>query len=217
MHGAVRDLRRPQSWMTVGVGDGQPDPQGTLITRGRYPGRRRSARCLIDGRFAGAVADWPHGGRRADRLVNPLLSNLPAFSPRTTALTRLHDRSIHGGLAGRGESPSCGPGEFGWRGHPGLQEDHLSNATPGALALKIIDNAETVLTIELLAASQAYGAAGCRGPRRAADAAYRRVRAVIPHYRDDRPWALISKRLMKLARPPGGGIHRYSAAVDAMI
>ena len=39
----------------------------------------------------------------------------------------------------------------------GLQEDHLSHATPGALKLlKIIDNAETILAIELLAASQAY-------------------------------------------------------------
>ena len=91
----------------------------------------------------------------------------------------------------------------------GLQEDHLSHATPGALKLlKIIDNAETVLAIELLAASQAYELQRDADGRAAqTDAAYRRVRAVIPHYRDDRPLSADIETARKmLARPPEGGI-----------
>jgi len=73
----------------------------------------------------------------------------------------------------------------------GLQEDHLSHATPAALKLlKIVANAETIFSIELLAAAQAYELQ----PRRLArapktDALYRRVRRRVAHYRDDRPLA----------------------------
>ncbi len=39
----------------------------------------------------------------------------------------------------------------------GLQEDHLSHATPAAVKLlKILDNAATILAVELLAAAQGY-------------------------------------------------------------
>jgi histidine ammonia-lyase len=128
--------------------------------------------------------------RRMDRLVNPLVSGLPAFLAsddgarsgfmiaQYTASSLVADNrrlaaaaSLDGGITS------------------GLQEDHLSHATPGALKLlKIIDNAETILAIELLAAAQAYELqreSFARGAQ--TDAAYRRVRAVIPPYGDDRP------------------------------
>jgi histidine ammonia-lyase len=144
--------------------------------------------------------------RRIDRLVNPLVSNLPAFLAtddgagsgfmiaQYTAVSLTADNrrlaapaSLDGGVTS------------------GLQEDHLSHATPGALKLlKIIDNAETVLAIELLAASQAYELQRDADGRAAqTDAAYRRIRAVIPHYRDDRPLgADIETAREMLARPP---------------
>jgi histidine ammonia-lyase len=128
--------------------------------------------------------------RRIDRLVNPLVSDLPAFlaadegsgsgfmiAQYTAASLAADNRrlaapaSLDGGITS------------------GLQEDHLSHATPAALKLlKIIDNAETILAIELLAAVQAYELQ--RDPLgRAAltEAVYRRVRAFVAHYRDDRP------------------------------
>jgi histidine ammonia-lyase len=128
--------------------------------------------------------------RRVDRLVNPLVSNLPAFLAaddgagsgfmiaQYTAVSLVADNrrlaapaSLDGGVTS------------------GLQEDHLSHATPGALKLlKIIDNTEAMLAIELLAAAQAYDLQRDSFARAAqTDAIYRRVRAVIPHYRDDRP------------------------------
>ncbi len=128
--------------------------------------------------------------RRVDRLVNPLVSGLPAFLAaddgarsgfmiaQYTAASLVADNrrlaaaaSLDGGVTS------------------GLQEDHLSHATPGALKLlKIIDNAEIIVAIELLAAAQAYELQRESFARAAqTDAAYRRVRGVIPPYGDDRP------------------------------
>ncbi|HXI78517.1 MAG TPA: histidine ammonia-lyase [Steroidobacteraceae bacterium] len=148
--------------------------------------------------------------RRVDRLVNPLLSNLPAFLAA--------DDGAHSGfMIAQYTATSlvadnrrlAAPASLDGGVTSGLQEDHLSHATPGALKLlKIIDNAETVLAIELLAASQAYELQRDADGRAAqTDAAYRRIRAVIPHYRDDRPLGADIETVREmLARPPESGI-----------
>jgi histidine ammonia-lyase len=141
--------------------------------------------------------------RRIDRLVNPLVSGLPAFLAcdegvgsgfmiaQYTAVSLVADNrrlaapaSLDGGVTS------------------GLQEDHLSHATPGALKLlAIIDNAEAILAIELLAAAQAYELqreSHSRAPH--TDALYRRVRAAVPPYRDDRPLAGDIRRAQELLR-----------------
>jgi histidine ammonia-lyase len=73
----------------------------------------------------------------------------------------------------------------------GLQEDEIPHGTPAALkALRIIDNLETILAIELIAAAQAYefqDPTWTRAP--ITDAVYRDFRARVPAYRDDRPLA----------------------------
>jgi histidine ammonia-lyase len=86
----------------------------------------------------------------------------------------------------------------------GLQEDHLSHATPAALKLlKIIDNAEIILAIELLAATQAYELRRDSLSRAAqTDAVYRRVRALIPQFRDDRPLGGDIQRARELLKAP---------------
>lgn len=144
--------------------------------------------------------------RRVDRLVNPLVSNLPAFLAtdngagsgfmiaQYTAVSLTADNrrlaapaSLDGGVTS------------------GLQEDHLSHATPGALKLlKIIDNAEIIVAIELLAAAQAYELQRDSGARAAqTDAVYKRVRTLIPQFRDDRPLGTdIQKAQELLQRPP---------------
>jgi histidine ammonia-lyase len=145
--------------------------------------------------------------RRVDRLVNPLVSGLPAFLAtdegagsgfmiaQYTAASLVADNrrlaapaSLDGGVTS------------------GLQEDHLSHATPGALKLlKIIDNAEIIVAIELLAAAQAYElqrTSAARAPQ--TDAVFRRIRALIPPYRDDRPLGADIQRARELLReaPP---------------
>jgi histidine ammonia-lyase len=146
--------------------------------------------------------------RRIDRLVNPLVSRLPAFLAadggahsgfmiaQYTAVALVADNrrlaapaSLDGGVTS------------------GLQEDHLSHATPAALKLlTILDNAELVVAIELLAAAQAYDLQPAPGSARAprTDALYRAVRARVGHYRDDRPLAgdiECARDLLRLCTP----------------
>jgi histidine ammonia-lyase len=86
----------------------------------------------------------------------------------------------------------------------GLQEDHLSHATPGALKLlQIIDNAESIVAIELLAAVQAYELQpdGCARATQT-DAVYRQVRGLVPQFRDDRPLSADIRKARELLRQP---------------
>jgi histidine ammonia-lyase len=144
--------------------------------------------------------------RRVDRLVNPLVSCLPAFlatdegagsgfmiAQYTAASLAADNRRL------------AAPASLDGGVTSGLQEDHLSHATPGALKLlKIIDNAEIIVAIELLAAAQAYELQRASAARAAqTDAVFRRVRALIPTYRDDRPLgADIQKARELLMTPP---------------
>jgi histidine ammonia-lyase len=84
----------------------------------------------------------------------------------------------------------------------GLQEDHLNHATPAAIKLlKILDNAEIILSIELLAAAQAYELHTESHARAAGtDAVYRETRAAVAQYRDDRPLAEDIDRASELIR-----------------
>jgi histidine ammonia-lyase len=143
--------------------------------------------------------------RRVDRLVNPLVSNLPAFlAPdegtgsgfmiaQYTAVSLVADNR-------RLAAPSSLDGGI----TSGLQEDHLSHATPGALKLlQIIDNAETIVAIELLAAAQAYELQRNSCARAAqTDDVYRRVRALVPQFRDDRPLSGDVRTVRDLLKEP---------------
>jgi histidine ammonia-lyase len=143
--------------------------------------------------------------RRVDRLVNPLVSNLPAFLAadegagsgfmiaQYTAVSLVADNRRLGAPASLDGGVTSG-----------LQEDHLSHATPAAIKLlKIIDNAELILAIELLAAAQAYDLQrDSLGRAAQTDALYRRVRASVPHYRDDRPLGVDIQRARELLREP---------------
>ena len=144
--------------------------------------------------------------RRLDRLVNPLVSNLPAF-------LAMDDGAASGFMIAQYSAVSlvadnrrlAAPASLDGGVTSGLQEDHLSHATPGALKLlKIIDNAEIILAIELLAAAQAYELQRDSLARAAqTDLIYRRVRARIPQYRDDRPLgADIQSARAMLSQPP---------------
>lgn len=146
--------------------------------------------------------------RRIDRLVNPLVSGLPAFLAsdagagsgfmiaQYTAASLVADNrrlaapaSLDGGVTS------------------GLQEDHLCHATPAAIKwLKVLDNAEYIFGIELLAAVQAYDLqdAGRRAP--STDVVHRWLRGQIPHYRDERPLSRDIERAREMIRGPAPGV-----------
>ncbi len=128
--------------------------------------------------------------RRIDRLLNPMVSGLPPFLAGDSGVasgfmiaqyTAVSLVSLNRRLA----SPASLDGGI----TSALQEDHLTHATPAALkAIHILDNAESILAIELLSCAQAYDLQQgefARAPT--TDAHYRAVRAVLPTYRDDRP------------------------------
>jgi histidine ammonia-lyase len=146
--------------------------------------------------------------RRVDRLVNPLVSNLPAFlasdggvgtgfmiAQYTAAALVAENRRLAAPASLDGGITSA------------LQEDHLSHATPAALKLlKILGNAELILSIELLAATQAYELqpdTHARAP--GTDALYRRVRQRVGHYRDNRPLGVDIERVCALVRGSQAG------------
>lgn len=128
--------------------------------------------------------------RRMDRLVNPLLSNLAAFLTADEGASSGFMIAQYTAVSLVAENRRlAAPASLDGGVTSGLQEDHLSHATPAAIKLlKIIGNAEAILAIELLAAAQAYDLqfeAPARAPH--TDAVYRWLRARIPRYDDDRP------------------------------
>jgi histidine ammonia-lyase len=128
--------------------------------------------------------------RRMDRLVNPLVSNLPAFLAADEGAGSGFMIAQYAAASLVAENRRlAAPASLDGGVTSGLQEDHLSHATPAALKLlRIIDNAELILAIELLAATQAYELQRASLSRAAhTDAVYALVRAAIPPFRDDRP------------------------------
>lgn len=128
--------------------------------------------------------------RRLDRLVNPLVSGLPPFLAGTGGL--------HSGLMIAQYAAAslvaenrrlAAPASLDGGITSGLQEDHLSHATPASLkALAVLDNAAHVLGTEWIAAAHASdhypgmerGGAGTAS-------LHARMRGLLPPYADDRP------------------------------
>ncbi len=140
--------------------------------------------------------------RRIDRLVNPLVSGLPAFLAT--------DAGSHSGFmiaqytaaalvndSRRLAAPAATDGGM----TSGLQEDFLSHPTAAAnKLLAILDNAEHVLAIELMAGVQAQdfhpAADAADGTRTIRDL----VRARVARYEDDRPLYLDMQALRDLIK-----------------
>ncbi|HZZ04677.1 histidine ammonia-lyase [Paraburkholderia sp.] len=146
--------------------------------------------------------------RRLDRLVNPLVSGLPAFlaEPGGTCSGFMIAQYTAASLVAQNRRLAM-PASLDGGITSGLQEDHLCHATPAALkALEIIDNAGRIVSIELLAAAQAYDLQSIDAPRAPhTDALWQRVRRAVSTYRDDRPLAddmTIAFRLIADETPP---------------
>jgi histidine ammonia-lyase len=146
--------------------------------------------------------------RRLDRLVNPLVSGLPAFlaEPGGTCSGFMIAQYTAASLVAQNRRLAL-PASLDGGITSGLQEDHLCHATPAALkALEIIDNAGRIVAIELLAAAQAYDLQTGDVPRAPyTDSLWRSVRRMLPTYCDDRPLAedmAVAFRMIADAAPP---------------
>jgi histidine ammonia-lyase len=128
--------------------------------------------------------------RRIDRLVNPLVSGLPAFLAGDSGVSSGYMIAQYTAAALAAENRRlAAPASLDGGITSALQEDMLTHATPAAWkVLSILDNLERILAIELLAAAQAYDLQPQkRGKAQRTDALYRRIRTTIPIYGDDRP------------------------------
>jgi histidine ammonia-lyase len=128
--------------------------------------------------------------RRIDRLVNPLVSGLPAFLAMESGVCSGFMIAQYTAAALVAENRRlAAPASIDGGITSGLQEDFLAHATPAATkALHIIDNLAEILAIELLCAAQAYDVSGndaAIAPR--TNEIRRQIREVIPAYADDRP------------------------------
>jgi len=146
--------------------------------------------------------------RRIDRLVNPLVSGLPAFLAIESGVCSGFMIAQYAAASLVAENRRlASPASLDGGVTSGLQEDVLAHATPAAgKVLAILDNLAQVLAIELLSAAQAYDLQdGEIGIARHTDAIRRQIREAIPTYADDRPLNEDFAAMLVVMRAPPRG------------
>jgi len=130
--------------------------------------------------------------RRLDRMVNPLVSGLPAFLAHEggTASGYMIAQYTAASLVGENRRLAA-PASLDGGITSGLQEDMLCHATPAALkALDVIGNVQIIIAIELLAACQSYDLLDTKTPPASRTSAlHQALRERVRTYADDRPLA----------------------------
>jgi histidine ammonia-lyase len=128
--------------------------------------------------------------RRIDRLVNPLVSGLPAFLATGSGIySGLMIIQYTAAALVAENRRLAAPASLDGGITSALQEDILTHATPAAdKALAVLDNLHTILAIEVMSAAQAYDlqpGSAAKAPR--TKSLHDLVRQVVPIYADDRP------------------------------
>jgi histidine ammonia-lyase len=141
--------------------------------------------------LATAVAELgANSGSRLDRMINPLISGLPAFLAQSGGTASGFMIAQYAAVSLIGENRRlAAPASLDGGTTSGLQEDMLCHATPAALkALQIIANVQNIVAIELLAAAQSYDLLdlSAAAPAPHTFALYQALREVIGMYADDR-------------------------------
>jgi histidine ammonia-lyase len=192
VHGAARDtIRFVREVLAIEVNASTDNPMvfaddDEMISGGNFHGQPVSV--ALD-HLATAVCSLASiSERRTERLVNPALSDLPAFLAR--------DPGLHSGLMMAHVTAAALVSENKVLAHPASvdtiptsagKEDHVSMGTHAARkAAEIVRNAETVLAIELLAAGAALDFLKPLTPGRGAAAAHRALRRVVAGLDRDR-------------------------------
>ncbi|KXF78770.1 histidine ammonia-lyase [Paramesorhizobium deserti] len=147
--------------------------------------------------------------RRIDRLVNPLVSRLPAFLADDPGAGSGFMIAQYTAAALSNENRRLGaPASLDGGVTSALQEDFLAHPTAAAnKLLAVLDNAEQIFAIELLAAAQAQDLHPGKVSRaKGTDVVYRALRDILPRYADDRPLAkdmAAARDLLAASAAPG--------------
>ncbi|WP_342649924.1 histidine ammonia-lyase [Pseudomonas sp. REB1044] len=150
----------------------------------------------------GAIAE-----RRLDRLVNPLVSGLPAFLVSEPGVNSgmMIAQYVAASLCAQNRQLAQ-PAVLDNFVTSGLQEDHLSLGTNAALKLhQVLENCTQILAIEYLLAAQAFEFHTDHRLGAGTGAAWRQLRACVPAYCQDRwlaPDIATAARLLKDPRLP---------------
>ncbi len=128
--------------------------------------------------------------RRVDRMVNPLVSGLPAFLAEANGVASGFMIAQYTAVSLVAENRRlAAPAALDGGVTSGLQEDILGHATQSALKLlSILGNVQLLLAIEFLAAGQSYDLSQSgRQPALGTRSLYRALRSRVAAYADDRP------------------------------
>ncbi|QBR51101.1 histidine ammonia-lyase [Erwinia sp. QL-Z3] len=131
----------------------------------------------------GSVAE-----RRLDRLINPLVSGLPAFLVAEPGVNSgmMIAQYVAASLCGENRQLAQ-PAVLDNYVTSGLQEDHLSMGTSAALKLlKLTDNTVQILAIEYLLAAQALDFHNAEHGGEGTQRAWRLLRQTVATWREDR-------------------------------
>ncbi|MDX2030760.1 MAG: histidine ammonia-lyase [Blastocatellia bacterium] len=193
VHGAVRDaLRHARQILEIEINSATDNPlvfaeAREVLSGGNFHGEPVA---LALDYAAIAIADLATiSERRVERLVNPSLSNLPAFlTPHP---------GTHSGLMIAQVTAASLIAENNVLAHPASvftiptsanKEDHVSMGTTAALKFaQIVRNVETVLAIELMCAAQGLEFLKPLKPAPPLRAMYERVREIVPALGKDMP------------------------------
>ena len=155
--------------------------------------------------------------RRIERLVNPMLSGLPAFLVK--------DGGLNSGYMVAQYAAAALVSENKVLSHPAVvdsiptsanKEDHVSmGMTSARKAREIIGNAEAVVAVELMCAAQAMDLFTNTKPGAGTLAAYRTIRQVLPHLDADRVLAEDLKTVLRLMRS-GAILKAVEAAIGPL-
>ena len=191
VHGAVRQaLAHLREVLTVEINSATDNPlvfpeEGLVVSGGNFHGAPLAL--ALDYATAAVAVLANISERRIERLVNPHLSGLPAFLTSNGGLRSGYMLAQYTGAALVSENKVLShPATVDSIPTSANQEDHVSMGAHAARkALQVLQNSQQVLAIELVVASQALDlGTGALGT--GTDAAYRAVRAAVPHLDEDR-------------------------------
>lgn len=192
VHGPIRDtLEYVTKMLTIEMNSATDNPmvfaeQGELLSGGNFHGQ--SVAFLMDFMKI-AVAEFADiSERRLERLVNPALSELPAFLVQQGGLNSGFMLAHVTAAALVSENKIlCHPASVDSIPTSANKEDHVSMGTIAARkALELVDNVETVLAVELLAAAQALEFQKPLKPAKALNSVVKEIRKNIAPWDKDR-------------------------------
>ncbi|AHG38953.1 HutH [Pseudomonas syringae CC1557] len=165
-------LGTPQAWRVVS----QANPHGQSVAMAA------DLLCMAIAEL-GSIAE-----RRLDRLINPMVSGLPAFLVSQPGVNSgmMIVQYVAASLCAENRQLAQ-PAVVDNYVTSGLQEDHLSLGTSAALKLhKVLGNATQILAIEYLLAAQAFEFLKAQRFGVGTEMAWRLLREQVPAYDEDR-------------------------------